>query len=272
METAGLILIALAVILVALSVAMWRGVASAEPWAKYAQGVITSTAIILAGYLYFVERRSKPHADVTQTVEAVSVGEGVVAIEASVIVKNLGTQLLTIDHVVSRLQVIDLRPLGVDNLPKLKGPDYWKAKNATGRDVFLGPEMRWRQVRLYDSDEFWARDARDRFEHKIEPGESDLTTISFVIPCPKNARHIRVATEVGNPATGISPVERIRAKQVRDKAPQPDTSGPSATANPADDQPQEMFWKARTTVHLEPICAPKDQQKGEAEVQPTIKA
>lgn len=270
METIGLILIALIVVAIALVVAIWLGLTRAEPWAKYVQGVITSTAIILAGYLYFVERRSKPHADVSQTVEAVSVGEGVVAIQASVIVENLGTQLLKIDHVVSRLQIIELRPLEVADLPDLKGEAYWKAKSKKNRDVFLGPEVRWRQLRIYDSDDFWEKYPKDRFEHRIEPGESDLTTFSFIIPCPKNARHVRVATDVANPAIGIPPAERAKARRAR-QASQKKAAGPSADADAVGSKSKEMFWKARTTVDLEPICAAKGQSKGEADVQPTIK-
>lgn len=270
METVGLVLIVVLVVLIALGLAVRRGVANTEPWIKYLQGVITCTAIILAGYLYFVERRSKPHAEVSQTVEAVSVGDGVVAIQASVLVKNVGTQLLTIDHVIGRLQIIDLRLLGVEELAGLKGKDYWKAKSKTGRDVFLGPEARWRQLRYYDSDDFLGGQVEDQFLHKIEPGESDLTTFSFVIPCPKKARHIRIATDVANPATGITPAERVRARQDR-KKPQPEPSGAAPKVDATEDGPEEMFWKARTTVDLEPVCGRKDEPNGQGGAQPTIK-
>jgi hypothetical protein len=201
------------------------GVGTIEPWAKMFQGIITIVAIISAGYLYFVERRSKPHADVSQTAQAVSLGDDNVALEASVVVKNLGTQLLKINRIYSRVQPIDIRDLGVRDLAEQQGEGYWNAVgNVDGqpRPVFNGTELRWRQLKFHDRD----------IEHEIEPGESDLVTVSFVFPCPE-ARFVRVATDVTKPGGTI--------------------------AGDGSEKGVELVWKTRTMVDLQPICAPERQ-------------
>lgn len=196
--------------------------ATVEPWVKMFQGLVTIIAIIAAGYLYFVERRSKPHADVSQTAQAVSLGEDNVALEASVVVKNLGTQLLKVNRIYSRVQPIDIRDLGVNDLAGRQGEGYWNAVgNVDGqpRPVFSGTELRWRQLKFHDRD----------IKHEIEPGESDLVTVSFVFRCPE-ARFVRVATDV---------------------------TKPGGKKDDSSDDEIELVWKTRTMVDLQPICTPE---------------
>lgn len=223
MRIPGLIFVALFLVLVAGTI--WRaGAERSEPWVRVVQGVFTCFAILLAGYLYFLERRSKPHADVSQTAQAVSLGDNIVAIEAAVTVKNLGTQLLEISRVNSRAQALDVKLLGVDNLAYLQGDKYWKASGTVdgeAREVFNGSELRWRQLKVY----------KDDVDHEIEPGETDLLTITFVFPCPA-AQFVRIATDVSKPG-----VEAAAKTDDADKT-----------------KTRKLAWKTRTIVDLKQLC------------------
>ena len=194
--------------------------ASGERWSRSAgtmQALITTAGILTAGYLYLVERRGQPHADVSQAVEAVSLPDQNVLIQASVTVKNLGTQLLLINQIRSSLKVMDLEALGLPELPTAANADYWNATSTVrGKTApaFLETEIEWPQRRLYD----------EVVHHEVEPGESDLLTVDFIIPCMK-ARYVRVATDV-------------------EKRPPDD----------AKDEARNMVWKTRTLVDLKPAC------------------
>jgi hypothetical protein len=177
--------------------------------AHIVQSVVTAAAIGLAGYFYFLEGRGKPHADVSQTVQAAPLPDGNVVVEASVVVKNLGTQPLRITKLVSVLQAVDLRPLSLESIAGDKKP-YWNTIETVGGQsahAFQEAELQWPQMRRFD----------DRINHQIEAGESDLITVTFLVPCV-GVRYLRVATDV--------------TKSGR----------------------EQMAWKARTFVDLDPAC------------------
>lgn len=178
--------------------------------ASIVQAFLTSTAIGLAGYFYFVEGRGKPHADVSQTIQTAPLRNGDIVVEAAVVVKNLGTQRLRVSHITSVLQIVDLKPLGMENVPDSSAP-YWNALDEVGGlrgPAFKEGELRWPQARRFDGS----------INHEIEAGESDLITVTFLVPC-FDIRYARVATDV--------------------------TKG-------GEDQ---MVWKARSFVDLDSVCS-----------------
>lgn len=230
------VIIVVAAFLVAFAMGklMRGGIDKAEKWSQHLQSIATVVGIIAAVYLYNVERRSKPHADVSQTVQAVSLPGGDLAIEAYVTVKNLGTQLLTIDHIHSRVQTIDLKDLGAPNLLGLAGEQY---QNATGiidgtpKRLFEGTELNWRQLRFHDQDVL----------HEIEPGESDLITVTFVLPCPA-VRYVRVATDVSKPETESWLAQLTKRTEPKGHA-----------------EKHSLVWKTRSMVDVEPACGKLEQ-------------
>jgi hypothetical protein len=154
------------------------------------QTVLTAAAIMLAGYWYFVERRGKPHADVTQAVSVVPIKPGFVGVESQISIKNLGETVLRINQARVKLQQISPPPsdpgilipeklasLGRDEWPEYAEPD------ATGRQLpmFSTTELQWPTIRRY----------RDKVNHEIEPGETDVMIATFIVTC--DIKMVRVA-------------------------------------------------------------------------------
>jgi hypothetical protein len=185
------LLITLALTLVAIVIAKRIGVESADRWASYAQSVATVVGVVAAAYLFLVERRDKPHADVSQDLRVIPLDQSSVAIEAAISVKNLGNQLITLNHLNTRLQATNLASAGLQDLPRTAGVGYWKATGTIeGKSdlAFDETELRWPQIRIYDG----------KIDHEIEPGETDVIVATFIVPCfvVSKTPQVRVATDV----------------------------------------------------------------------------
>jgi hypothetical protein len=197
------------------------------PWLQVLQATFTIIAIALAGYWYFVERRDQPHADLQQKVEAVPLGDGRIAVEAHVTVRNLGRQLLEIDEFQSRLQIASTDLLGMSGLPDKAGVPYWSSESAERGDPprhFTNAELRWPQLNFY----------KGAVNHRIEPGESDLLVATFILRCP-DISFLRVASDIPKPeARQVIPLPiRRRSKAANEK---------------------RLMWKTRSFVDIREAC------------------
>jgi hypothetical protein len=184
--------------------------------AHIVQAFVMSTAIGLAGYLYFVQGTGEPHADVTQNISTAPLGNGNIAVEADVEVKNLGSQPLEIKRMNSTLQGVDLESTGPKfaNAPMQPwDSDIWNETDiihGTSGPAFENAELNWPTLRFYSP--------KKDVNHEIEPQESDPFTVTFLIHCPKY-RYVRVATEVEKSGKG------------------------------------KMAWKVNSFVDLKPVCS-----------------
>ena len=81
-------------------------------------------------------------------------------------------------------------------------------------------------------------------DHEIEPGESDLITITFVVPC-QSAQYARVATDI----------EKTARKPQRSSENTASSSYNVDTQTPSQEQARDaMVWKARTSVDIGSLC------------------
>lgn len=216
-----------------LALYVW-GVRDLEKWdkrAQYAQALLTLLALLTTGYWFFLERKGMPHADVSQEIAVIPVSKGLVAVEVHVKITNLGQRLLEIDKINSRLQLV--RPDAYDyvGLNKKKGEDYWLAERpgaSKNSKQFHIAELRWPIYRQY----------RDEVKHRIEPGETDLLVVTFLMEC-RHAKWVRVATDVYKPA------ENSLGKA---------SGSADATVETLEDADQNYAWKARSFVNARDIC------------------
>lgn len=192
-----------------------RDLGRANDWAKLLQALFTLGAFSLAAYWYFAERKGVPHAEVSQTIVAHTLGEDTISIEAHVRIKNLGERLLRIREIQSHLQDVEAVTHGYVALARLPDDQYWTAIRpmTTDDNQFNGAELRWPLVRGFS----------DRVHHEIEPGETDLVVVTFLLRCAEVGDHVRVATDVLNPEAGT----------------------------------RRLAWKARDFIDLRSTCPPQ---------------
>jgi len=240
-----LILLLAAIFFLALYI--W-GVRDLEKWdkrAQYAQALLTLLALLTTGYWFFLERKGKPHADVAQEVIAVPLDSGLVAVETHISITNLGQRLLLINKINSRLQLVRPDAYGYVTLDEKKGEEYWSAKRPNSPrspEQFQAAELRWPVYRQYD----------DKVEHRIEPGETDLLVVTYLVSC-NLADWVRVATDVYKP----KPVSfgKARDNEVAvDQEGLQDSNQNDATEE-VEDQEVEFAWKARSFLKIRDVCA-----------------
>jgi hypothetical protein len=156
------------------------------------QSSLTTLAILIAGYWFFVERKGAPHADIEEKIAVIpSEKAGQFAIvEATITVKNLGQQLLRIRNVDVRLQTADLDQAKARAVAEL-GPTEWPQQLANGTHLFNEAEYQWPTLRWF----------RQEVDHEVEPGESDMLTATFVVPC--SIQNIRIAAQIEKGSSGI---------------------------------------------------------------------
>jgi hypothetical protein len=183
----------------------------------------TIIAFLLAAYWYFVERKGQPRIDVTQDVRAFPLENGIAAVEAQVRIRNIGSRLFKVREVQSYLQDIEERSYSYKDLVGLHGEAYWGAlRNGSGDSHFEGPELRWPVVAAYEeglqtSSSGAAQAQRQGLATKftsffsgisgsgstplnyVEPGETDLMVLTFLVDCSEVGDHVRVATDVIRP-------------------------------------------------------------------------
>lgn len=211
--------------LLALFILGLRDVETYSKRASYAQALFTVSAALIAGYWFFVERKGMPHADVSQELQVVPLGDGLVAVEAHVTIKNLGKRLLRIERINSRLQLIRADAYDYAGLNEESDETYWQATRPGGEDrQFHQAELRWPIFRQYD----------EQVDHRIEPQETDLIVVTFLTSCSL-APWVRVASDIYNPSAGS-------AEEAEEKA-------QGAQESPG------YAWKARSFANLGEACS-----------------
>ena len=189
-----LLLLLVALVFLALFIAGSQNIDLSEKRAKYAQALLTLMALVTTAYWFFLERKGLPHADVTQSVQVVPLGNDLIAVEAHVQIKNIGQRLLRIDRINSRLQLVRADAYDYENLNRLANDDYWTAARPNSDALqFHAGELRWPIFRQY----------RKSVDHRIEPGETDLIVVTFLMNCSLSDQ-VRVASDVYNPAAANS--------------------------------------------------------------------
>jgi hypothetical protein len=154
------------------------------------QAVTTGVGILAAGYFYTVERRASPSLDISQSNSAFFLNYesgNYVSIEVNLHLKNVGNTLLKLRSLDARLSRVD--PSGLDlnelgNLPRDSWPSQFSDKNT---EMYNVTEMRWPILRYVQSS----------IKRDIEPGESDIIIISFVVPCGINV--VKVSAQLQKP-------------------------------------------------------------------------
>lgn len=165
-----------------------RNIEASSRRAQYAQVLLTILAFSTTAYWFFVERKGMPHADVSQTIHMVPLGGGLAAVEAHIQIRNLGQRLLKVRHVNSRLQTV--RPDAYDyvGLNAKLGDEHWRAtRPSSDAKQFHGSELRWPILREYN----------EGVKHEIEPGETDLIVVTYLIHCTEFT-WVRVASDILN--------------------------------------------------------------------------
>lgn len=190
--------------------------------AQILESIAALVALGAAAWWFFAQRENYPRADVSQTIQRVPVGPGLIALETNVGIKNAGKKLLKIERARVRVQQVAPNPFGYADLAKLSGDDYWRAVRPVPTPdsrQFNGGELRWPAIRVFDG----------RVNYEIEPGETDNMVITFLIPCASIPRthsgdlhRLRIATDIFKPGS------------------QPD---------------EELAWKARAFVDVSRECA-----------------
>lgn len=150
------------------------------------QSIVTGAAILAAGYFYFVERRSAPKLDVSQTLSVFRVDQKYVTIESVVSIKNLGYTLLKLRDLDARLQKITPNKLAMEELGKLKY-DVWPQNFGNKDAMYSGTEMTWPIVRY----------ASQKMTRDIEPGENDTIVLSFIVSCDIHV--LKLSTQLKKP-------------------------------------------------------------------------
>ena len=160
-----------------------------KPWAEAVQALLTALAIVLAGYWYFVERKGEPHADVTQKVDVMPLEPGIVVVEATIQIKNIGTRLLKIKSEDVRLQKVAPAEQEVTALADLRGGAPFSAKltsamRAGNDEAYDEGEIAWPTLQSFDRP----------LDRQIEAGETDQLVVDFIVRC--DARAVRIASYV----------------------------------------------------------------------------
>jgi hypothetical protein len=157
------------------------------------QGTATAIALLLGAWWFLEQRQTFPHAQLTQTVNVVPVGKGLIAVEVEVQLQNSGKRLLHLTHATVKLQQVTADYYGYSDLAELNGGPYWTAKRPSGgADLrqFNQGELRWPVVKQYD----------DQIDYRIEPGETDMLVFTFLMTCPDDIHTVRVASDIMKPA------------------------------------------------------------------------
>lgn len=202
--------LAFIIFLIVWVVVSWKQ--SSNTAAQTFSALLTGIAIVVAGYWYTVERRGTPHADMSQTLTVVGNGSPYAIVESSIAIKNLGLTLLELSRLDLRLQSLDVPDSALGQIAGAGFSD-WPRTFANGTPMYNGTELQWPTIKYFAGP----------VTYSIEPGETDVITSTFVVPC--TLRHFRVAAEVTRTGGG------------------------------------DLVWKARSFGDTIAACSPKEERK-----------
>lgn len=159
------------------------------------QAFATIFVLILAGYMYFVERKNKNRVNLNQEVIVTKVDRDLVSAEVQIKIENVGFQQIELEQLDVRLKLISPTLSDYNYLAAgsgLSDDEYWSAKRDDGKNLFDNLEFKWPVI----------RQTKHELENIVEPGEQDLVTVTFMIPCLMSNQQIdtvKVSTSLSNP-------------------------------------------------------------------------
>jgi hypothetical protein len=158
-------------LLLAVAALIYRRTSASQNVMSTVQSLLTAAAILLAGFWYFIERKGMSHAEVHLSATGVHMAEGIALVQLRIETKNVGYIMLHANEWDVRLLSVLPNQLPLDTLAGLKLL-AWPAQ-IDKAEAYYAQELAWTPVRAFQG--------YDR--HDIEPGESDLKAIDFVVPC-----------------------------------------------------------------------------------------
>lgn len=162
-----------------------------HPGAVSLQALVTVVAVLIAGYWYLIERRGTAHANLEIAAKGVRLSGNLALVEAHVAIRNAG-------QIVLSPREWDVRLLAV--VPGYSTPIRAAAADAArdfqawpdqleGKPAYFRNELQWTSLRRYSGPA----------EHEVEPGERDVRTFDFVVPCDVKAAKLTVALRKPEP-------------------------------------------------------------------------
>jgi hypothetical protein len=201
---------------------LYKRNATLDPAAKVVQAVLTAFALLLAGLWYFVERKGMSHAEIKVTADGARVSPELALVQLRIETKNVG-------FIVLRARHWDVRLLSIVPSYKMPLPQIatlprgaWPEKVA-GENAYFDQELRWKVIRRFDGDDL----------HEVEPGELDVKSMDWLVPCSFRVLRATVAVE--------KPDKSWNWRALLDR--------------PRGIKPEPLWWKDRTMLDLGPICA-----------------
>ncbi|MEA2998856.1 MAG: hypothetical protein QOK17_689 [Sphingomonadales bacterium] len=214
MLAAALIALVATILICAVLFRVWP---STEKVAAIAQSALTAAAILLAGFWYFVERKAMPHAELHLEARGVHLQAGLALVALRIDIKNGGSTVLHAAQWDVRLLSIVPTKLPLSSLAAL-GRDEWpESENA-----YYDQELRWDVLRAF----------RGSDDHAVEPGESDIKAMDFIVPCTYPVLRATAALK--------RPQARGREERLE------------RTFN--EDTSDDWWWKDRALIDLQELC------------------
>jgi hypothetical protein len=200
---------------------MYRKNTSIDPVLKVVQALLTAIALLLAGLWYFVERKGMSHAEIHLDAKGVHVAPGIALLQLRIETKNVGYIVLHAHQWKVRLLSVVPSDLPLDKLVRLKR-DVWPARLG-GVDAYYVQELDWKPLRAFDDEDV----------HEVEPGEVDVKTMDFIVPCTLQVGRVTVALQKRD--TGFD-WDRLKQRLMFRK-------------------PAPLWWKDRLLVSFLELCA-----------------
>ena len=193
-----------------------------DPVVQGVQAILTAFAILLAGSWYLVERKGMSHAELALGANGVRLPDGVVLVQLRIEIRNIGHTLLRARDWDIRLQTIYPTDLPVAPLAATR-LNHWPAK-VGDHQAYHSQEIRWPAIARFRGENL----------HEVEPGEKDVKSVDFFVPC---------ATE-----------KVIRATAAVKKL-DPRWDWGSIKKRMRGEKPDELWWKDRALVDISKLCA-----------------
>ena len=152
--------------------------------------ILSCLALILAGYWFFVERRSIPKLNVEPQIQTWPIGEGRAFARIELLLENVGSTDITIDPSDDLLvEIGQVLPLTGGHSRMLEERYYFPLTNKRGALPIIKTDKYSKRAELTDKIDIRKEDRRDidpandEFDFKIEAGETERRYFKAIIPC-----------------------------------------------------------------------------------------
>jgi hypothetical protein len=143
--------------------------------AQVIQSLLTSAAILIGGWWFISERKSIVHADIKVEATGARISKNLILVQGTIETKNVGHVVLETKQWVIRLTRVIPSDLPVEEIAKLGIRDWpeklSKAPNAP--TIYEHQQLEWYKL----------REISEPDERTVEPGETDIRHVDFIIPC-----------------------------------------------------------------------------------------